>query len=95
VFFKKDDKENFIFIDLFNDFTDQYNMVKLGVRCEVDKYKRIRNILSSIYSRAEIKSNLKESEDDSLKYEIGNADYPKEIRYGNHKYTKNIYYNAF
>ncbi|TVX96269.1 hypothetical protein [Cohnella terricola] len=94
VFFKKDDKESFILIDLFNDFTDQHNMVKLGVRCEVNKDKQIRNILSSIHSRAEIKSSLKESDDDLLKFEICNVDYPKEIRYGNQKYIINIYYNA-
>ncbi|AJS58992.1 hypothetical protein [Paenibacillus sp. IHBB 10380] len=94
VFFKKDDKDSFILIDLFNDFTDQHNMVKLGVRCEIKYDKQIRNILYNIHSRAEIKSKTKESYDDLLKSEISSEDYPKEIRYGNQKYIKNIYYNS-
>lgn len=28
VFFTKDDKDSFILIDLFNDFTDQHNMIR-------------------------------------------------------------------
>ncbi|MGN7763378.1 hypothetical protein [Paenibacillus sp. 22594] len=91
VFFTKDDKDSFILIDLFNDFTDQHNMVKLGVRCEVKYDKWIRNILNNIHSRAEIKSKIKESDDDLLKLEINSEDYPKEIRYGDQKYMKNIY----
>ncbi|MEK5239856.1 hypothetical protein NST99_29785 [Paenibacillus sp. FSL L8-0470] len=95
VFFTKDDRDSFILIDLFNDFTDQHNMVKLGVRCEIkhDNDKRIRNILNNIHSRAEIKSKIKESNDDLLKLEINSEEYPKEIRYGDQKYIKNIYYN--
>ncbi|MMZ57115.1 hypothetical protein D1872_190310 [compost metagenome] len=95
VFFNKEDGESFILIDLFSDFTDQHNMVKLGVRCEVNNGKRIREKLFSIYARAEIKSKIKESNDDSLKVEVYNVDYPKEIRYGNQKYLKNIYYKTF
>ena len=34
VFFYKDNQDRFILIDLFREFTDQYNMVKLGARCE-------------------------------------------------------------
>lgn len=95
VFFKKNDKNSFILIDLFNDFTDQHNMVKLGVRCEIKYDKQIRNILYNIHSGAEIKSKTKESHDDLLKLEISSEDYPKEIRYGDRKYIKNIYYDAF
>lgn len=94
VFFKKDDKDSFTLIDLFNDFTDQHNMVKLGVHCEIKYDKQIRNILYNIHSRAEIKSKIKESYDDLLKLEISSEDYPKEIRYGDQRYIKNIYYNT-
>ncbi|OKP88491.1 hypothetical protein A3844_07240 [Paenibacillus helianthi] len=96
VFFTEDDRESFILIDLFNDFTDQHNMVKLGVRYEIKHQndKQIRNILHNIHSRAEIKSKIKESDDDLLKLEINNEDYPKEIRYGDQIYMKNICYNT-
>lgn len=94
VFFTKDDKDSFILIDLFNDFTDQHNMVKLGVRCEINHDKRIRDIFNIIHSRAEIKSKINESDDDLLKLEINSEDYPKEIRYGDQIYVKNIYYNT-
>lgn len=98
VFFAEDDRDSFIVIDLFNDFTDQYNMVKLGVRYEVnndkDKDKRIRDLLSDIHARAEIKSKLHESNDDLLKLEINSEAYPKVIRYGDQTYVKNIFYNT-
>ncbi|CAH1203129.1 MULTISPECIES: hypothetical protein [Paenibacillus] len=95
VFLNKNDGESFILIDLFQDFTDQYNMVKLGVRCEVNFGRQIRDKIWSIHSRAEIKSKIKESNDDLLKLDICSVDYPKEIRYGNQKYLKNIYYKTF
>lgn len=63
------DKNIFILIDLFNDFTDQHNMVKLGVRCEINHDKRIRDIFNNIHLRAEIKSKINESDDDLL--EVG------------------------
>lgn len=93
VFFAIGDKDVFILIDLFNDFTDQHNMVKLGVRCEIKHHKQIRDLLHDIHSRAEIKSEIKESED-LLKLEINSGNYPEVIRYGTEKYIKNIYYNS-
>ncbi|MCM3337895.1 hypothetical protein M3650_04415 [Paenibacillus sp. MER TA 81-3] len=93
VFFKNNDMDSFILIDLFNDFTDQHNMVKLGVRCETIQEKQIRDILFDLHSKTDIKSKIKESYDDFLKLEIIKADYPKEIQYGSQKYIKKIYYN--
>ncbi|OWR32309.1 hypothetical protein CDO73_01485 [Saccharibacillus sp. O23] len=95
VFFNKEDKESFILIDLFHDFTDQYNMVQLGVRCKIenDNEKRIKNILNDLHARAEIKSEIQESHD-LLKSQIGSENYPKEIRYGDKKYITNIYYKT-
>ncbi|ADM71139.1 hypothetical protein GMA19_03334 [Paenibacillus polymyxa E681] len=94
VFSTKYDKNIFILIDLFNDFTDQHNMVKLGVRCEINHDKRIRDIFNNIHLRAEIKSKINESDDDLLKLDINSEDYPKEVPYGDHIYIKNIYYNT-
>ncbi|WP_019640773.1 hypothetical protein [Paenibacillus fonticola] len=91
VFFKREDKESFILIDLFHDFTDQYSMVKLGVRSSIKNFGEIKDVIYSIYSRAEIKSKIKESSN-LLKREI--FDYPKEIRYGDQTYIKNILYNT-
>ncbi|WHX49583.1 hypothetical protein QNH46_02525 [Paenibacillus woosongensis] len=91
VFFKRDDKESFILIDLFHDFTDQYNMVKLGVRSSIKSFEEIKDAIYSIYSRAEIKSKINESSN-LLKQEI--FDYPKEIRYGDQTYIRNILYNT-
>ncbi|EPY06205.1 hypothetical protein PAALTS15_15836 [Paenibacillus alvei TS-15] len=88
VFFDRDDKESFILIDLFHDFTDQHNMVRLGVRSSIQHFREIKNVLNSIYSRAEIKSKINES-NDLLKQEI--SDYPKEIRYGDRTYIKHIF----
>jgi len=96
VFFTKDNSDDFIMIDLFSDFTDQHNMVKLGVRYEIkqDNDKRIKNLLNNLHSRAEIKSKIEESNEDSLKLEIKNEEYPKEIRYGDQTYLKNIHYKT-
>lgn len=94
MFFTKYDKNSFILIDLFNDFTDQHNMVKLGVRCEIKHDKRIRYILNNIHLRSETKSKMNESNDDLLKLDINSEEYPKEIRYEDHIYIKNIYYNT-
>ncbi|MCG7406525.1 hypothetical protein MH117_03780 [Paenibacillus sp. ACRRX] len=91
VFFDKDDRESFILIDLFHDFTDQYNMVKLGVRSSIHNFREVKNVLYRIYSRAEVKSKINES-NDLLKQEI--SDYPKVIRYGDQTYIKNIFYNT-
>ncbi|MNO07944.1 hypothetical protein D3C81_2303610 [compost metagenome] len=69
-------------------------MVKLGVRCEMKHDKQIRNILYNIHSRAEPTSKIIEGTNDLLKLEIDSGQYPQEIRYGDRKYRKNIYYNA-
>lgn len=94
VFIKEDDRDSFIFIDLFNGFTDQHNMVKLGVRCDSKLDEKIRNLLYQIYSQAELTSKFIESYDGLLKLEICSGDYPKEIRYGDYTYIKNIHYSA-
>lgn len=91
VFFKRNDKESFILIDLFHDFTDQHNMVKLGVRSSIENFGAIKDVISSIYTRAEIKSKINESID-MLKQEI--SEYPIEIRYGDLTYIKNISFDT-
>lgn len=63
VFFKRNDKESFILIDLFHDFTDQHIMVKLGVRSSIENFGAIKDVIYSIYTRAEIKSKINESID--------------------------------
>ncbi|MNP62587.1 hypothetical protein D3C76_1578830 [compost metagenome] len=91
MFFSRQDRESFILLDLFHDFTDQHNMVRLGVRSLIQNFEEIKDVLYRIYSRAEIKSKINESSD-LLKQEL--SEYPKEIRYGDRTYTKNIFYNA-
>lgn len=95
VFFNGEDKESFLFIDLFNGFTDQHSMVKIGVRCGINHGAEIKNILNQIWERVEIKSKIEEYYDDSLKREISPARYPKEIRYGHETYRTNIFFNAW
>lgn len=92
VFFHKTNPDCFIVIDLFHEFTDQYNMVKLGVRCEVEEEDIIRTVLQEIYSGAEVASDFQESYDGLLQLEIHPKNFPQEIRYGDHTYIKNINY---
>ncbi|WP_339293221.1 hypothetical protein MKY48_13975 [Paenibacillus sp. FSL W8-0187] len=91
VFFKRNDKESFILIDLFHDFTDQHNMVKLGVRSSIEDFGAMKDVIYSIHRRAEIKSEINKSID-LLKQEI--SEYPIEIRYGDLTYIKNIFYDT-
>lgn len=92
VFFHKTNPDRFIVIDMFCDFTDQYNMVKLGVRCEAEEEDVIRTVLQEIHSGAEVASEFQESYDGLLQLEIHPKNFPQEIRYGDHTYIKDIHY---
>lgn len=92
VFHKRDDRESFLLLDLFHDFTDQHNMVRLGIRCTVQHYEGLREVLLRIYDSVEIKSRLLEGNGE-LKREL--TEYPKHIKYGDRVYVQELYYDTF
>ena len=87
------------FFDLIDETDEIFNLEEIMRQLDIsfnkmELYKQYLSILYNIHSGAEIKSKTKESHDDLLKLEINSEDYPKEIRYGDRKYIKNIYYDA-
>jgi DNA adenine methylase len=92
VYFSRNDLDRFIMIDLFHDFTDQHNMVRLGVRCNSEHEYRVKEVLEALHTRVDLKCRLVVNNEDLLKLEISQDKYPKKIRYGSEIYMKDICY---
>lgn len=76
VFKSNIDSEEFVVFDLYNGFTDQNNMVMIGVRC-VDDNKEIKNSLIKLHERLEPTSKFIEEYGSDLLKMVDKRKYPK------------------
>lgn len=76
VFKSNIDSEEFVVFDMYNGFTDQNNMVKLGVRC-IDNDKEIRNSLIKLHEKLEHVSKFIEEYGSNLLKMVDKSNYPK------------------
>lgn len=92
VFYNNRNSEIFITLDLYNGWTDQNNMIGLGIRCPMYLSLKVKEFLIELYHKGVPRSDFIESVGDKLKNEIVENNFPKAILDCNGTYNQRIEY---
>ncbi len=60
IFYAEESKEEFIYLDLFKEKTDQMSVILFGVRLQSKKAKKIKKTMMKLYVKSRVRSNFEE-----------------------------------
>lgn len=81
IFYKSlEDKNLFIYFDLFKDSIDQMAMIRFGVRIKKSDYENVKKILNKLYFKSTTRTSIKEDYFNNYMYKISQDELPLEKR---------------